>query len=65
MHRAARAYLLNRVGESGARIPLLYGGSVKPENADALLSASEVDGLLVGGASLDPEGFARICAAAG
>lgn len=65
MHRAARAYLVSRVGEVGDRIPLLYGGSVKPENAAALLSASEVNGLLVGGASLDPNGFARICTASG
>ena len=44
-------------------VPILYGGSVKPENAAELLSADGVDGLLVGGASLDPAGFARICAA--
>ncbi len=46
-------------------MPILYGGSVKPDNAGALLAASDVDGLLVGGASLDPEGFAAICGAAG
>jgi triosephosphate isomerase len=37
-----------------------YGGSVKPENIDQLMSQPEIDGVLVGGASLDPEGFARI-----
>lgn len=42
---------------------ILYGGSVKPENIEALLMASGVDGVLVGGASLDADGFARICAA--
>ena len=58
--RAARR-LAERVGEEVARgIPILYGGSVKPENAADLLGAREVDGLLVGGASLDPVGFARI-----
>ena len=42
-------------------VPILYGGSVKPDNASELLAAAGVDGLLVGGASLDPSGFARIC----
>jgi triosephosphate isomerase (TIM) len=42
-------------------VPILYGGSVKPENAAELLAAAGVDGLLVGGASLDSSGFARIC----
>ncbi|HET7566807.1 MAG TPA: triose-phosphate isomerase [Gaiellaceae bacterium] len=44
--------------------PVLYGGSVKPENAAELLAQPDVDGALVGGASLDPESFAAICAAA-
>ena len=42
---------------------ILYGGSVKPGNIGELLGAPGVDGVLVGGASLDPEGFAAICAA--
>jgi triosephosphate isomerase (TIM) len=41
--------------------PVLYGGSVKPENADELLSQPDVDGALVGGASLDVDSFTRIC----
>jgi triosephosphate isomerase len=41
--------------------PVLYGGSVKPENADELLRQGDVDGALVGGASLDPDSFAAIC----
>jgi len=45
--------------------PVLYGGSVKPDNADELLSQPDVDGALVGGASLDVESFASICEAAG
>jgi triosephosphate isomerase len=44
--------------------PVLYGGSVKPENAAELLSRPDVDGALVGGASLDPQSFAAICRAA-
>lgn len=45
------------------RAPVLYGGSVKPGNAAALMSAPDVDGVLVGGASLDPDVFARIAEA--
>jgi triosephosphate isomerase len=44
-------------------VPVLYGGSVKPENADELLSQTHVDGSLVGGASLDVASFAAICEA--
>ncbi|HEV8250398.1 MAG TPA: triose-phosphate isomerase [Gaiellaceae bacterium] len=42
-------------------VPVLYGGSVKPENAEELLRQPDVDGALVGGASLDPDSFASIC----
>jgi triosephosphate isomerase (TIM) len=45
-------------------VPVLYGGSVKPENASELLARPGVDGALVGGASLDPDSFAAICRAA-
>jgi len=45
-------------------VPVLYGGSVKPENAEELLSQPAVDGALVGGASLEVESFASICEAA-
>jgi triosephosphate isomerase len=45
-------------------VPILYGGSVKPENAEELLAQPNVDGALVGGASLDVESFAAICEAA-
>ncbi len=41
-------------------VTILYGGSVKPENVDALMQEEEIDGVLVGGASLKPESFARI-----
>ena len=43
---------------------MLYGGSVKPENAAELLAQPDVDGALVGGASLAPDSFAAICQAA-
>jgi triosephosphate isomerase len=45
-------------------VPVLYGGSVKPENAEELLAQPGVDGALVGGASLEVESFAKICEAA-
>jgi len=45
-------------------VPVLYGGSVKPENAEELLGQPDVDGALVGGASLEVESFAAICEAA-
>ncbi len=50
---------------AGSALSILYGGSVKPENAAALFAEPEVDGALVGGASLDPRDFARIAASAG
>jgi len=46
--------------ELAANLRILYGGSVKPDNAKALMSESEIDGALVGGASLDPKSFAAI-----
>lgn len=64
VHRVIRAALVELVGVEGREIPILYGGSVTPANASALLAADEVDGLLVGGASLDPASWAGICAAA-
>ncbi len=62
----AHAFLRERLAELRSvavaeATPILYGGSVKPENAGHLLGAGGVDGLLVGGASLEPESFARIC----
>jgi triosephosphate isomerase (TIM) len=46
--------------EFAASLRILYGGSVKPENASALMAQEEIDGALVGGASLDPKSFANI-----
>jgi triosephosphate isomerase len=60
-HEILRRRLSGHLGADGAEsVPLLYGGSVKPDNASALLAAPHVDGVLVGGASLDPTTFARI-----
>ena len=65
-HRAVRAALAESLGAKGAEaVPVIYGGSVTPGNAAALLSAPGVDGALVGGASLDAAGFAAIVKAAG
>jgi len=57
--------VLRMRGAVADRARVLYGGSVKPGNAAELLSLPDVDGALVGGASLDPEDFAAIVAAAG
>jgi triosephosphate isomerase len=59
-----RALVGDRSREAAERVRVQYGGSVKPDNAAEILSQPDVDGALVGGASLDPEGFARIVAAA-
>ena len=64
MHRAIRLRLKAIYGEPGAAVRILYGGSVKPDNAGELLAADEVGGALVGGASLTAEGFLGIVAAA-
>ena len=60
-----RALVGDRSQEQAERVRILYGGSVKPDNAGEILEQPDVDGALVGGASLDPEGFARIVAAVG
>ncbi|HWF51932.1 MAG TPA: triose-phosphate isomerase [Solirubrobacteraceae bacterium] len=60
-----RALVGDRSREAADAVRVLYGGSVKPENAAELLALPDVDGALVGGASLDAESFASIVAAAG
>jgi triosephosphate isomerase len=63
-HGTLRARLDQALGpERAAEVPILYGGSVKPSNVAELLSASDVDGVLVGGASLDAPSFAAIAEA--
>ncbi len=59
-----RALVADRSAVEAKRTRVLYGGSVKPENAAELLALPDVDGALVGGASLDAESFAAIVAAA-
>jgi triosephosphate isomerase len=59
-----RALVGDRDAQAADAVRILYGGSVKPENAAELLGLADVDGALVGGASLDAESFARIVAAA-
>lgn len=63
MHGVVRELLSRRFGADAEVLPVLYGGSVKPGNAGLLLAEPEVNGVLVGGASLDAAGFAAICAA--
>ena len=60
MHRAIRATLVERFGEAGEAVAILYGGSVKPSNATEILHADEVGGALVGGASLKATDFLGI-----
>ncbi|MFN8717220.1 MAG: triose-phosphate isomerase [Gemmatimonas sp.] len=61
IHGMLRRALVSRVGDKvAAGIPILYGGSVNRGNAPQLLAAADVDGLLVGGASLDPDNWAGI-----
>jgi triosephosphate isomerase (TIM) len=60
-HAIIRAEAADSFGQEFAdNLRILYGGSVKPENAHALMSEEEIDGALVGGASLDPQSFAAI-----
>ncbi|MFC3070026.1 triose-phosphate isomerase [Phenylobacterium soli] len=60
MHRAIRATLKEKFGAAGEGVAILYGGSVKPSNAEEILHAAEVGGALVGGASLKATDFLAI-----
>ncbi len=60
VHAAIRAELVKVTGEKGGAVPVLYGGSVNRSNVAALLAVEDVDGVLVGGASLDAEGWLAI-----
>jgi triosephosphate isomerase (TIM) len=60
-----RALVGDRSREAAEQVRVLYGGSMKPDNAGEILAQPDVDGGLVGGASLDPNVFAQIVAAAG
>jgi len=65
MHASLRAALLGRYGDRGGRVRILYGGSVKADNAAILFAVADVDGALVGGASLTAASFVPIVEAAG
>jgi len=60
VHAGIRAQLARHFGAVAESIRIQYGGSVKPENVDGLMDQPDIDGALVGGASLDAESFARI-----
>ena len=64
MHAALRRRLVAAYGDAGASIRILYGGSVKPSNAAEIFSVDDVDGALVGGASLKAADFVPIVEAA-
>ena len=62
MHEQLREHLAAKYGnEVAENIPILYGGSVKPENAKEIFAGKDVDGGLIGGASLESRGFVDIC----
>jgi triosephosphate isomerase (TIM) len=65
VHEAIRTWLRGKSDELAHRTRILYGGSVKPDNAAGLLACPNVDGALVGGASLDAGQFGAIARAAG
>ena len=64
MHAAIRSRLRDRYGSGGEQVRILYGGSVKPSNASEIFSIADVDGALVGGASLTAADFIPIVASA-
>ncbi len=64
VHAHIRGWLGERFGDAGTGVRIQYGGSVKPGNAEQLLAEADIDGALVGGASLKPDDFVAICKAA-
>ncbi len=64
-HAFLRDRVRNRIGDGADLVRILYGGSVKADNAAELLAQPDIDGALVGGASLDADAFGRIIRAAG
>ena len=64
MHAAIRGKLRERYGTEGSQVRILYGGSVKASNAGEIFAIADVDGALVGGASLKAVDFIPIVAAA-
>jgi triosephosphate isomerase len=64
VHAYIRSEIAKRNADAAAKVQILYGGSVKPDNAPALFGQPDVDGGLIGGASLDAKSFLAICLAA-
>ena len=64
VHAKIRGWLVENYQQVGARVPLLYGGSVKANNAESLFSEADINGGLIGGASLKGDEFSAICRAA-
>ena len=64
VHKLIRNRLAEESERVGEKVRILYGGSVKPENAKTLFAMKNIDGALVGGASLDANAFLAICDAA-
>jgi triosephosphate isomerase (TIM) len=60
MHGMIRSWLFEKLGDAAEEVCILYGGSVKPDNIDALMQQPDIDGALVGGACLEAESFLRI-----
>lgn len=60
VHGFVRSQLVARFGPAGEQMRIQYGGSVKPDNVDTLMAQPDIDGALVGGASLQPDTFSRI-----
>jgi triosephosphate isomerase len=60
VHHKIRAILTDLFGPEGSNLRILYGGSVKPENSAELMEEDDIDGFLVGGASLDARSFFHI-----
>jgi len=64
VHKLIRSWFAGKFGTQAQSLKILYGGSMKPENAAELLQQPDIDGGLIGGASLKPEQFNAICRAA-
>jgi triosephosphate isomerase (TIM) len=60
MHGMIRGWLFQKFGDEAQEVRILYGGSVKPDNIDALMQQPDIDGALVGGACLEADSFLRI-----
>ncbi|MEI7511938.1 MAG: triose-phosphate isomerase [Candidatus Uhrbacteria bacterium] len=64
VHEVIREVLIKKFGKAGSEVRILYGGSVDARNVAEYMSTTQIDGVLVGSASLDPRGFGMLCRAA-